>query len=90
MARGNNRWYLQLFLLVRFERFVAVHRLWLGYMSELLALAPPPTNPEQDHNHAQAMPSVAAIHTRLVKAEFVGAMITGMSLQNIRKCSDAS
>ncbi|KAI0093640.1 Rof/RNase P-like protein [Irpex rosettiformis] len=60
----------------KFQRFVAMHRLWLGYMSELLALKPPPPDLGRDHDHAQVMPNVATMHAKLIKAEFVGAMIT--------------
>jgi len=47
----------------RWELFVPLHRLWLGYMSELLGLG-------------AAMPPAAGMHAKLVKADFHGSIVT--------------
>ncbi|KAI0695896.1 RNase P/MRP, p29 subunit [Cytidiella melzeri] len=65
----------------KFERFLALHRLWLGYMSELLALTPPPAGLGH-HDHAQAVPNTSAMHAKLIKSEFVGAMISVRQSKN--------
>ncbi|KAH9023259.1 Rof/RNase P-like protein [Lactarius hengduanensis] len=58
----------------RWELFVPLHRLWLGYMSELLGLAaPPPTALQVD---PLAMPQAAGMHAKLVKADFHGSIVT--------------
>lgn len=59
----------------RFEAYVPLHRLWLGYISELLGLGPQPAGAvaEQD----VATPHVATMHAKLVKADFHGSIITG-------------
>ncbi|KAH8976982.1 RNase P/MRP, p29 subunit [Lactarius akahatsu] len=60
----------------RWELFVPLHRLWLGYMSELLGLAaPPPTTLLQVD--PSAMPQAAGMHAKLVKADFHGSIVTG-------------
>ena len=66
--------------------FVPLHRLWLGYMSELLGLV------TEVHAQAQAqargkgqtapamkaaMPMAAGMHAKLVKADFHGSIMTG-------------
>ncbi|KAH8977756.1 RNase P/MRP, p29 subunit [Lactarius akahatsu] len=59
----------------RWELFVPLHRLWLGYMSELLGLAaPPPTTLLQVD--PSAMPQAAGMHAKLVKADFHGSIVT--------------
>ena len=60
---------------VRFELFLPLHRLWLGYMSELLGL---PVSSPGDALVGQAnMPSSAGMHAKLVKADFHGSIMTG-------------
>lgn len=59
----------------RFEAYVPLHRLWLGYMSELLGLGPQPTETVTEQN--AVMPNVAAMHAKLVKADFHGSIVTG-------------
>ena len=54
-----------------------LHRLWLGYMSELLGLsaaaaAPPPG--------LKAAAAAAGMHAKLVKADFHGSIVTGALL----------
>ncbi|ETW82598.1 RNase P, partial [Heterobasidion irregulare TC 32-1] len=51
----------------RWDLFIPLRRLWLGYMSELLGLASPP---------ASGMPSSAGMHAKLVKADFHGSIMT--------------
>ena len=57
---------------VRFDLFVDLHNLWMGYMTELLNL-PPASSGSTQHAQTQA----AAMHAKLIKADFHGAMITG-------------
>ncbi|KAI9436118.1 Rof/RNase P-like protein [Lactarius psammicola] len=57
----------------RWELFVPLHRLWLGYMSELLGLVAPPTPLSVD---SSAMPQAAGMHAKLVKADFHGSVVT--------------
>ena len=61
---------------------MALHSLWMGYMSELLALAPPPSG-SGHHDHARAMPHTAAMHAKLIKADFHGSIVTGTSSVHI-------
>ena len=69
----------------RFDLFIPLHRLWLGYMSELLGLASPPSTTAS--TTASAMPPAAAMHAKLVKADFHGCLITGASLEICWNCS---
>ncbi|KAH9043922.1 RNase P/MRP, p29 subunit [Lactarius pseudohatsudake] len=55
------------------ELFVPLHRLWLGYMSELLGLAAPPPTALVD---PLAMPQAAGMHAKLVKADLHGSIVT--------------
>lgn len=60
----------------RFDSFLALHQLWLGYMSELMGLERPPM--QHDLRHCEkAMPPAAGMHAKLVKADFHGSIITG-------------
>ncbi|KAH8976601.1 RNase P/MRP, p29 subunit [Lactarius hatsudake] len=59
----------------RWELFVPLHRLWLGYMSELLGLAAPPP-PTMTLVDPAAMPQPAGMHAKLVKADFHGSIVT--------------
>ena len=61
----------------RFRLFLPLHSLWLGYMSELLALSPPPAA-DCAADHASAMPSAAGMHAKLIKADFHGSIVTGV------------
>jgi hypothetical protein len=59
----------------RFEAYVPLHRLWLGYISELLGLGPQPAGAVTEENAAR--PSAATMHAKLVKADFHGSIMTG-------------
>jgi ribonuclease P protein subunit POP4 len=72
---------------------VPLHRLWLGYMSELLALSPgPPPPPLREKKSAEGeddvasrataipTPQAAGMHVKLVKADFHGSIMTGQFL----------
>jgi len=68
---------------VRWDAFVPLHRLWLGYMSELLGLTTvdrlgqeKEKEQEQEHAMKAAMPSAAGMHAKLVKADFHGSIMT--------------
>jgi ribonuclease P protein subunit POP4 len=79
------------FFLIRWDLFVPLHRLWLGYMSELLALSPRPPPPPKEKSAegedkkdevasraaAISMPQAAGMHVKLVKADFHGSIMTG-------------
>ncbi|KAI9431123.1 RNase P/MRP p29 subunit [Lactarius indigo] len=60
----------------RWELFVPLHRLWLGYMSELLGLAAPPPTPTLQVDHPLAMSQAAGMHAKLLKADFHGSIVT--------------
>lgn len=67
----------------RWEAFVPLHRLWLGYMSELLGLTTLDTLEQKQeqrgrtaHAMKAAMPSAAGMHAKLVKADFHGSIMT--------------
>ena len=56
--------------------FVPLHRLWVGYMSELLGLASAaPVDSSLSSKIAPAV--VAGMHAKLVKADFHGSIMTG-------------
>ncbi|KAJ7192227.1 Rof/RNase P-like protein [Mycena pura] len=59
----------------KFVLFLPLHHLWLGYMSELLSL-PPPTAA------APRAPSGAAMHPKLLKADFHGSIMTVSQSKN--------
>ncbi|KAF8622556.1 hypothetical protein AX15_006907 [Amanita polypyramis BW_CC] len=58
---------------VTFHNMLPLHHLWMGYMSELLGLAPLSTAMEM--RPAPPMPSSASMHAKLVKADLHGSMI---------------
>ena len=59
----------------RFEVYVPLHRLWLGYISELLGLGPQPAGTVTEQK--AVMSNVATMHAKLVKADFHGSIMTG-------------
>ncbi|KAL1947747.1 hypothetical protein VTO73DRAFT_13471 [Trametes versicolor] len=64
----------------KYQLFLPLHSLWLGYMSELLSLSvQPATIPE---NAAAVMPSAAGMHSKLLKADFHGAVLTVRQSKN--------
>ncbi|KZV63610.1 RNase P/MRP, p29 subunit, partial [Peniophora sp. CONT] len=63
----------------RFELFLTLHGLWMGYMSELLNLKQPPPSNVADPG---AMPSAAGMHAKLVKADMHGAFISVKESKN--------
>jgi ribonuclease P protein subunit POP4 len=60
----------------RFALFLPLHNLWRGYMSELLGLPIAPAAPSVTASYT---PNSAAMHTKLVKADYHGAYLTGAS-----------
>lgn len=60
----------------RFDLFVPLHHLWMGYMSELLNL---PREPVSSPPSGRAIPGSASMHPKLVKADFHGSIMTGTS-----------
>ncbi|KAJ7607557.1 Rof/RNase P-like protein, partial [Roridomyces roridus] len=59
----------------RFELFLPLHHLWMGYMSELLGLPRPGSG-------APRAPSGAAVHPKLLKADFHGSIMTVYQSKN--------
>lgn len=59
----------------RFELYLPLHRLWVGYISELLGLGPHPAGMRTEQK--EVMPNVATMHAKLVKADFHGSIMTG-------------
>ncbi|TFY57749.1 hypothetical protein EVG20_g8421 [Dentipellis fragilis] len=57
----------------KYELFVPLHQMWMGYMSELLSLLPAPASGTPD---PAAAPSSAGMHAKLVKADFHGSIMT--------------
>ena len=53
--------------------------MWMGYMSELLALPPRPSQPVSPSVAAKAMPKSSGMHPKLVKADFHGSIMTGQN-----------
>jgi len=64
----------------RFDLFLPLHRLWLGYMSELLGLSPPPS--PSTSTTVPAIPAAAGMHAKLVKADFHGSFVTVRQSKN--------
>ncbi|KAF8063538.1 Rof/RNase P-like protein [Lyophyllum atratum] len=63
----------------KFDLFLPLHHLWMGYMSELLGLLqPPPSGPPPP----QAMQSGSSMHPKLVKADFHGSIMTVRQSKN--------
>jgi ribonuclease P protein subunit POP4 len=62
-------------ILPRFDLFLPLHLLWMGYMSELLGLSPPPSTPA-----TELIPNASSMHAKLVKADFHGSILTGMQV----------
>ncbi|KAH7884881.1 RNase P subunit p29-like protein [Phlebopus sp. FC_14] len=63
----------------RFDLFIPLHQLWMGYMSELLGLSPfNPASPSHDGK----MPSSSSMHAKLVKADFHGSLLTVRQSRN--------
>jgi len=54
----------------KFDLFVPLHHLWMGYMSELLML------------NAADIPSSASIHPKLLKADFSGSFVSVQKSKN--------
>ncbi|KAN0092540.1 Rof/RNase P-like protein [Tylopilus felleus] len=63
----------------RFELFIPLHQLWMGYMSELLGLGVPDAS---SSSHEGKMPSVSSMHAKLVKADLNGALLTVRQSRN--------
>lgn len=61
----------------KFNLFLPLHQLWMGYMSELLGLSPPSSVPV-----AEAMPNASSMHPKLVKADFHGSLLTVRQSKN--------
>ncbi|KAI0336435.1 RNase P/MRP p29 subunit [Cubamyces sp. BRFM 1775] len=64
----------------RFSLFLPLHSLWLGYMSELLGLSPPPSTMRGDP--AATVGGAAGMHAKLIKADFHGSVLTVRKSKN--------
>ncbi|KAL1712905.1 Rof/RNase P-like protein [Schizophyllum commune] len=62
----------------RFELFLPLHHLWMGYMSELMEL----TQPNNDKRAEDSMPGSAGMHAKLVKADLHGSILTVKQSKN--------
>ncbi|KAJ8082585.1 RNase P/RNase MRP complex subunit [Marasmius tenuissimus] len=59
----------------KFDLFLPLHHLWMGYMSELLGL--PQANPNSNSPPTlKDVPTSAGMHPKLVKADFHGSIMT--------------
>ncbi|KZT68989.1 RNase P/MRP, p29 subunit [Daedalea quercina L-15889] len=65
----------------KFRLFLPLHALWTGYMAELLALPPAPSGPN-NQSIPEAIPNSAAMHAKLVKADFHGSIMTVRQSKN--------
>ncbi|KAH9934788.1 RNase P/MRP p29 subunit [Fomitopsis serialis] len=65
----------------KFHLFLPLHTLWMGYMAELLALPPAPSGPN-NKSIPEAIPNSAAMHAKLVKADFHGSIMTVRQSKN--------
>jgi len=63
----------------KFDLFVPLHHLWMGYMSELLGL---PQLSSSALPTTQTMPASSGMHPKLVKADFHGSMLTVRQSKN--------
>ncbi|KII88510.1 hypothetical protein PLICRDRAFT_41664 [Plicaturopsis crispa FD-325 SS-3] len=79
-AQARGMWKLEK-TQIKFELFLPLHHLWLGYMSELLGLPALPSPNEPLTAHAP-MPSSAGMHAKLVKADFHGSIMTVRQSKN--------
>ncbi|KAG2032162.1 RNase P subunit p29-like protein [Suillus americanus] len=61
----------------KFDLFLPLHQLWMGYISELLGLSPPSSVPV-----GEAMPNASSMHPKLVKADFHGSLLTVRQSKN--------
>ncbi|KAL4074740.1 Rof/RNase P-like protein [Scleroderma yunnanense] len=68
----------------RFDLFIPLHRLWMGYMSELLDLPPAPlTSPGgTDSDLSCGIPNSSTLHAKLVKADLHGSILTVRQSRN--------
>lgn len=62
--------------IIRFDLFLPLHHLWMGYMSELLSLSREPSSANASAM-AKAIPGSASMHPKLLKADFHGSIMTG-------------
>ncbi|KAF8955707.1 Rof/RNase P-like protein [Flammula alnicola] len=66
----------------RYELFLPLHALWIGYMSELLGLSQKPAGPLVPSAAAKAMPSASGMHPKLLKADYHGSIMTVSQSKN--------
>ena len=70
-------YYYYFFWNSRFDLFLPLHHLWMGYMSELLGLSREPSGTNTSAM-AKSMPNSASMHPKLLKADFHGSIMTGL------------
>jgi len=66
----------------KFHLFLPLHKLWMGYMSELLGLSQKPTHAITRESAAKRMPSASGMHPKLLKADFHGSILTIFQSKN--------
>ncbi|TRM65007.1 Rof/RNase P-like protein [Schizophyllum amplum] len=62
----------------KFDLFLPLHHLWMGYMSELMELSQPNTGKPPEN----CMPGSAGMHVKLVKADLHGSILTVKQSKN--------
>ncbi|KAF9477710.1 hypothetical protein BDN70DRAFT_907112 [Pholiota conissans] len=60
----------------KFDLFLPLHGLWMGYMSELLCLPPRPSQTPSMEAATKSMPNSSGMHPKLLKADFHGSIMT--------------
>ncbi|KAH9481988.1 Ribonuclease P protein subunit p29 [Psilocybe cubensis] len=66
----------------KFNLFLPLHRLWMGYMSELLVLPPKPSQPPSFDAASKSMPQSSGMHPKLLKADYHGSIMTVCQSKN--------
>ncbi|KDR72174.1 hypothetical protein GALMADRAFT_74026 [Galerina marginata CBS 339.88] len=66
----------------RFDLFLPLHNLWMGYMSELLSLPPQPAKIPPPELAQKSMPNSSGIHPKLLKADYHGSIMTVSQSKN--------
>ncbi|KAF9547255.1 RNase P subunit p29-like protein [Agrocybe pediades] len=66
----------------KYDLFLPLHHLWLGYMSELLGLSPKPDSTPAPDVAAKAMPHSSGMHPKLLKADYHGSIMTVSQSKN--------
>ncbi|KDR72179.1 hypothetical protein GALMADRAFT_213246 [Galerina marginata CBS 339.88] len=66
----------------KFDLFLPLHNLWMGYMSELLSLPAKPAKIPPPELAQKAMPNSSGMHPKLLKADYHGSIMTVSQSKN--------